>query len=100
MTEEIGFYKEMQFINNCGSIKDFLVDNVDYDKKKVIDYLKSGKLIAGCPRAAFDCITKEKLSNSFLVYTDGEYDWCDFLMHHIEKYNIILPQKFIDKIKA
>lgn len=33
----------MHLYVDVGSIKDYLVENIDYDKQKVIDYLKTRK---------------------------------------------------------
>lgn len=96
----IGFFSEMHLHDDNGSVKDHIVDKVDYDKDRVISYLNSQKLVAGCPRAGIDCVTGGPISMSFLVYTDGEYEWCDFLPYHIEKYNIKLPKELIEKINA
>jgi len=97
----IGFFSEMNLsAHNDGKIADYIVDKVNYDKKAVIDYLKSFKHKAGCPKAAIDCVTGKEISPSFRVYNDGEYCWADFLIYHIEKYNIKLPQDFINKIQA
>lgn len=93
----LGFFSEMNCYEDNGSINDFLTDEINYDKAAVIKYLKSQKRIAGCPREAIDCISKEVISPSFSIYSDGEYEWCDFLIYHIEKYNIFLPQSFIKK---
>lgn len=98
MTKKVGFFSEMQFKDNCGSIKDNLMDKVNYDKQKVIAYLSEKKRIAGCPREGIDCVTGKTISPSFLVYSDGEYEWCDFLIYHIEHYNVRLPEDFIKKI--
>ena len=95
----IGFFAEMNLTaHNDGKITDNLVDEVNYDKKAVIDYLKSFKYRASCPKSAIDCFTGEEISPSFKVYDDGEYCWADFLVYHIEKYNIKLPQDFVNKI--
>ena len=96
--KNIGFFDEMKLYANNGSIKDNIVNEIDYDKKKVVLYLKNGKRIAGCPKEVIDCLTGKKIASSFGVYNDGEYEWCDFLIYHIEKYNIELPQGFIDKV--
>ena len=90
----------MRVYSDTGSIEKCIVSHVDYDKEKVIEYLMSGKRIAGCPKNVIDCVTVEKISDSFSVYSDGEYDWCDFLIYHIRKYNIVLPVDFINKIGA
>ena len=95
---DIGCFKEMECYTDNGSIKNFIVDEVDYSKEKVINYLKNQKKIAGCPRPAIDCVTGDIISPSFSVYTDGEFRWCDFLLYHIEKYNISLPKSLLVKI--
>ncbi len=94
----IGLFSEMKLYADNGSIQEHIVDKVDYDKNMVIEYLSNQKRIAGCPKTVFDCITGEKISDSFFVYNDGEYEWCDFLIYYIKKYNIALPKCFIDKI--
>lgn len=94
---DIGCFSEMSCYTDNGSIKDYIVDKVDYNKEKVINYLKKQKRVAGCPRNAIDCITGEVISTSFSVYTDGEFQWCDFLLYHIDKYNISLPKALIEK---
>lgn len=97
--KHIGWFSEMNIsAANSGSIKNFISEKETYDKKKVIEYLKSQKRVAGCPRAAIDCVTGEVISPSYSVYSDGEYDWCDFLIYHIEKYNVLLPQDFIEHV--
>lgn len=57
-------------------------------------------MIAGCSRKSLDCLTGEKTSNSFSIYNNGEYKWCDFLIYHIEKYNIKSSEKFVRKAEA
>lgn len=94
----IGCFSEMSCYADNGSIKEHITTNIDYDKRKVISYLKSQKRIASCPREAIDCITGEVIASSFSVYTDGEYQWCDFLLYHIEKYSIKLPKGLLNKI--
>ena len=97
--KHIGWFTEMGFdYEYSQSIKDCIIDKVTYDKDKIIEYLKSKKRIAGCPRAAVDCITGQEISPSFSVYSDGLYDWCDFLIYHIQNYNIDLPNEFIAHI--
>jgi len=94
----LGIFSEMGTHDSVGSIKDFLCDNVDYDKTKVLKYLRSFKHFAGCPRAAIDCVTGEEISPSFLCYDDGVYFWDSYLPYHIEKYNIRLPEGFLKRV--
>ncbi len=94
---DVGCFSEMNIYADCGSVKDFLIEKADYDKTKVLEYLKSFKYKAICPKIVIDCVTGETISNEFKVFDDGEFRWCDFLTYHIEKYNIKLPQKLVDK---
>lgn len=97
--KHIGWFSEMNITAvNSGSVKDYVAEKETYDKRKVIEYLKSQKRVASCPRASIDCVTGVVISPSYSVYTDGEYDWCDFLIYHIEKYNVLLPHDFLEHI--
>lgn len=98
--KSIGFFSEMNLYADSGSVHENLLDAVDYDKGKIIDYLQAQKRVAGCPRDAIDCMTGRSISSSFSVYTDGEYEWCDFLIYHVEKYNVKLPKEFIEKVET
>ena len=92
------FFSEMELYEDSGSVKDYLSEKADYDKEQVISYLKSQKKYAICPRAAIDCVTGKEISPDFAIYNDGEYEWCDFLIYHIEQYNIRLPSDFLEHI--
>ncbi|MCD7772495.1 MAG: hypothetical protein LUH08_00320 [Ruminococcus sp.] len=96
----LGLYSEMRLYADNGKLKDNICEEIDYDKKKVVDYLNAQEKIAVCPRVAIDCLTGEQIATSFSVYTDGEYEWCDFLAYHIQKYNVKLPEEFINKVGA
>ncbi len=97
----VGFFSEMHIsMYDNGSIKEYLAEKVDYDKGTVINYLSSFGRQASCPRYAIDCLTGDVIASSFAVNDDGEYCWPDFLIYHIEKYNIKLPEKFVKKIMS
>ncbi len=99
----IGFFKEMQLYYDCGSIKDWIVEknSLNYNKTEILNYLYLfPKHYASCPRDSIDCVTGEKIDRDFFVYTDGIYEWCSFLAYHIQKYNILLPQDFVDHVHS
>ena len=96
----VGFFSEMNTCYDNGSIKENVSDTINYDKRKIICYLKSFKKKAICPRNAIDCFTGEIISPSFSIYDDGEFCWSDFLFYHIQQYNIKLPYKLINKANA
>ena len=94
------FFEEMNLYNNNGPIKESIVESVNYNKEKVIDYINNNKVVGICARYAIDCITGEEISSGFKILNDGEYEWPDFLAYHIMKYNLKLPEAFIEKINA
>lgn len=96
----IGYFSELNLYADNGSIHENIVDNVEYNKEAVIEYLANQKRIASCPKVAIDCITGKEIAKSFSVFTDGEFEWCDFLIHYIKEYNIKLPKEFIEKVEA
>lgn len=96
----VGCFSEMKVFHDSGSVHEHIIEKVNYDKQKMIRYLSSFKVKAGCPREAIDCVTGKVIAPSFLVYNDGEFCWCDFLIYHIKNYNIALPQRLIEKANA
>ncbi|MCD8026986.1 MAG: hypothetical protein LUF33_08740 [Clostridiales bacterium] len=99
MMIDLCWFSEMQCNPDTGSINNYILDKVEYDKKSVVDYLSDPKKrIAGCPKPSIDCITGKKLAESFFAYSDGEYCWGDFLPYHIQNYNIDLPKEFLNKV--
>lgn len=90
----------MKLFQDQGPANSFIKETPRYNKSKVLEYLKSGKKIASCPRKAIDCFTGEKISDSFSIHSDGEYCWGDFLIYHLKKYDINLPREFLIKIGA
>ena len=96
----IGFFSEMHAFYDNGSIQKHIVASIGYDRERMILYLSSFKKMASCPRNAVDCITGETISLSFSIYNDGEFCWGDFLIYHIRKYNLALPQELVKKVMA
>ena len=64
---DVGWFSEMKCHSDNGSIKEHIIENVNYDKAKMLNYLKSCKRIAVCHRSAIDCLTGEVISQSFLT---------------------------------
>ncbi len=98
--EYVGYFSELNLAHDTGSILSLIVFNVDYDKQKMIDYLRGRKYTARCQRKIVDCVTGDYISSSYVVYDDGEFCWCDFLVYHIYKYDIRLPERLIEKAGA
>lgn len=98
--KSVGFFKEMNLYEDNGSIKDYIVKNVNYNKEKVCEYLLNNKVVGICARRPIDSISGEEIASGFKIIVDGEYEWPDFLAYYVRKYNIKLPDSFIHKIGA
>lgn len=94
----IGFFSEMHTFCDNGSIRDHIVSSISYDREQMIQYLSSFRKMASCPRNAIDCVTGETIAPSFSIYNDGEFCWGDFLIYHVQKYNLALPQELVKKV--
>ena len=93
----IGFYKEMKTtLADNGSIQDAVVDEINYDREKIVRYLKDGgREVAYGGTRAYDLFTGEEISPGFSLMSDGVFGWRSDLIYHIEHYNLDLPKDFI-----
>ena len=74
--EYVGYFSELNLARDTGSILSLIVFNVDYDKQKMIDYLRGRTYTARCQRKIVDCVTGDYISSSYVVYDDGEFPSC------------------------
>jgi len=68
---------------------------INYNKNEIITYLRDKVDEAAVAGRALDFITKERIPSEWLIYSDGIYWWDTVLIHHIEKYEVSLPDEFI-----
>lgn len=68
------------------------------NKEKVLRHLRNSKVIAAAPGIMKDVFTKQTINGEMLAYSDGEYYWGSEAIYYFEKYNLKLPDTFIDKI--
>ncbi len=69
-------------------------------KEKVLDYLKSAKIVAVSPSIPRDVITQERIPGDFCYYSDGKYSWRSDTIYYFEKYNLKLEDEFIQHVLA
>mgnify|MGYP001027774742 FL=1 len=94
----LGKYVEFNPGFNLPSIKTDFADSPYKGQKEIVEYLKKGKLVlVRCGRDE-DVITHERLPGEAGLRTDGEYSWNANLYYYVEKYNLKLPEKFVDKV--
>ena len=96
----IGMFSEINVGDSDGSINDYLVDEINYDREKLCAYLENGRHISSCSVHPIGCITKQEIGDRFRCYTDDDYVWADFLPYHIRKYNLKMPDDLIKRADA
>ena len=70
-------------------------------KQKVLKYLtEKWKVVAAAPCANRDMISGEPIQDDLVALSDGEYCWRSDLAYYVEKYDVILDDKFVEKAVA
>lgn len=67
-------------------------------KEDILRHLKTSRVIAAIPGILRDNITKESFGGQYVLRTDGKYEWTTELVYHYDKYNVELPEDFINFI--
>lgn len=67
-------------------------------KEKVLQHLRNSKVIAAAPGIMKDVFAEKTINGEMLAYSDGEYYWGSEAIYYFEKYDLKLPDAFIDKI--
>ena len=94
----IGRFRENYKDDKYPSILDFIKDTESSKKDKIFEYFNKSKISAVSTSYVYDEIGKIQTNIPLVMKTDGEYAWRSDLEYYYDKYNIGLPQKFIEKV--
>jgi hypothetical protein len=98
----VGYYKEMpQGRETDPTIFDYInnksLDNID----KICEYLDQGVTFITSPGTVEDVICPENgVIGTSNALTDGVWLWPEALSYYVKKYALILPDDFIETMKA
>jgi len=97
----VGLIKEHGNAANSKSIIDLMNQPLDQHKKsKVVDYMKRGSIIASCPSSIVDKLEPSIRLRSHYVQADEIYQWNSYLIYYLEKYDVELPEEFVNHVLA
>ena len=103
----IGRYQEFysdrvdrKYVESLPKLADQIVDAPIEHKDEIISYLNGGKVGLASSAFSHDVFTGEQLRVREQTRHDGVYEWGEDLAYYVEKYNIRLPQDFVDHILA
>lgn len=94
----IGRIREIMGDDSYPSITDLISEHEHKHKNEILNHLKKGVVTAAAPAILNDVITGERLNMPLTMMNDGKYEWRSDLIYYFEKYNIELPEAFIDYV--
>lgn len=68
------------------------------NKNRILQYLRSGKVIAAAPGRMWDVFSDKPIPGEMLAYSDGTYYWGSEAIYYFDKYNMKLPDEFVCRI--
>lgn len=94
----LGKYDE--FAPNMGfpSAKNNIGDKPHAEKDKILKHMNSGTVHIVTASRVVDIFTGEKADRELVHMNDGKYSWSSNLTYHVEKYNLELPDDFVNHI--
>ena len=97
----VGYYKEMpQGKETSQSIHEVVKKGDSADVVRICEYLNNGAVLVSSPGITVDVIDESAGAvGTGSACTDGTWLWPDDLSHYVKKYNIKLPDEFIDTMR-
>lgn len=93
----IGQTCEVYKDNKYPSIND-LINKPIREKEKIIAYMRNCKIEAVSPAIVTDLIDKKSKIPELYTMTDGKYAWRSDVIYYVEKYDMELPEEFIQHV--
>ncbi|MGW5303311.1 hypothetical protein ACWERF_05210 [Streptomyces griseoluteus] len=105
MIKRAGFYREIggraTTADDAPSLRDAVRDGGPWDEHRVLAYLESALEIYSTMGAERDVLTGEEwIVGSGSLMTDGTWLWPVDLTHYVRRHHAVLPQEFLDHIRA
>lgn len=93
--KEVGTFKEIE----NGNYPEFEATKTAIpEKMKVLKYLKETPSVAVAPAVLRDVFTGERLNMDLYAKSDGTYIWRSDIAYYFDKYNLKLPDEFINHV--
>lgn len=102
--QSIGFYKELieefdpDLARDYPSMADNFASSPYPEKDAILAYLRSGSLEAIAGNQSTDVFTGESTGIPGSVRSDGTYRWGGDLAYYVDKYNLRLPDEFVNHV--
>lgn len=98
----LGFFKEFPHGDVEGpSLVECVAKGDTRIQGLIADYLEGGATLATTAQRVFDVMSKERCdAGPLAIITDGTWMWPADLAYYVRRYNISLPETFIDHARS
>ncbi len=93
----IGQTREIYKDDGYPSIRD-LINQPIAEKQQILDYMKRCEIVAVAPGAPRDIINPDNKLPWLYTMSDDKYGWSSELIYYVEKYDMALPQDFVQYV--
>lgn len=94
----IGQYEEFSPGEGYPSIKDHIHKEPHKSKAAILKHLRSGHVYMVTASKIVDVLSGEKTNQELFFAEDGKYTWSSKVPYYFDKYNLQLPEYFVDHI--
>lgn len=91
---EIGMTREIYNNEKYPSMRDLIYKPIK-EKDKIVKYMKESKIQAVAPAIVTDVINPEIRFGELFFMTDSKYCWRSDVIYYFDKYDMELPEEFI-----
>ena len=67
-------------------------------KNRVLCYLKTAETVSVSPGVMTDVLTGKRTGLQLRCYSDGQFFWRSDVPYYVEKYDMALPEHFVEHI--
>ncbi|MFE4649771.1 hypothetical protein [Streptomyces sp. NPDC056707] len=93
----LGEFQELEHGRPDGpSLRAAVRDHADPDELRLVEYLRSGTILAATASPVHDILSPgRELIDGLHLLTDGQWFWYSDLAHYVEQYHVALDERFV-----
>ena len=94
----IGQYNELAPDMGFPSMLDSMAKTPYASKETILDYLRNGNVHMVTAAKVVDTLKKARTKVNLVFMNDGTYEWSSAIIYYVDKYNLQLPDEFVNHI--
>ena len=94
----IGQYNELAPDKGFPSMLDSMAKTPYASKEIILSYLRNGKVHMVTAAKVVDALKKTRTKIDLIFMNDGTYEWSSAIIYYVDKYNLQLPDEFVNYI--